>query len=85
MSPCAVRPMSSRREALLWAAFIAVATATQLAFKWAGTQLENQEFGLIVLRAQFYPTPILQAIGQAYVRAEEVPMNGFRYLILRPK
>jgi hypothetical protein len=47
--------------------------------------IENQEFGLIVLRAQFYPVPILQAIGQAYTHDREVAMNGFNYIILRPK
>jgi hypothetical protein len=47
--------------------------------------IENQGFGLIVLRAQFYPMAILQAIGQTYTHAEEVAMNGFSYIILRPK
>jgi drug/metabolite transporter (DMT)-like permease len=35
-----------RSEALLWTLFIPFATATQLAFKWAGSDLEGQEFGL---------------------------------------
>ncbi len=56
---------------------------------FTGTKLiemiQNQEFGLIVLRAQFYPGKILEAIGGAYDRMETVPMNGFEYLILRPK
>ena len=56
---------------------------------FTGTKLiemiQNQEFGLIVLRAQFYPGKILEAIGGAYDRVETVPMNGFEYLILRPK
>jgi hypothetical protein len=47
--------------------------------------IRNQEFGLIVLRAQFYPVEILRAIGDAYERSEVVVMNGFEYLILRPK
>jgi 4-amino-4-deoxy-L-arabinose transferase-like glycosyltransferase len=47
--------------------------------------IRNQEFGLIVMRAQFYPPRILEAIGGAYDRVETVPMNGFDYLILRPK
>jgi 4-amino-4-deoxy-L-arabinose transferase-like glycosyltransferase len=46
--------------------------------------IENQEFGLIILRAQFYPLPILEAIGQAYRHAETVRMNGFDYIIMRP-
>jgi drug/metabolite transporter (DMT)-like permease len=41
-----VRPIAGRSEALLWAIFITVATATQLAFKWAGSELEGQDFGL---------------------------------------
>ncbi len=44
----------------------------------------TRSFDLIVLRAQFYPVPILEAIGQHYSRAEVVQMNGFDYLILRP-
>ena len=46
MSTDAVRPISERSEALLWALFVTVATATQLAFKWAGSELEGQDFGL---------------------------------------
>lgn len=48
------------------------------------TMLQNQDFGLIVLRAQFYPVPVLEAIGGAYQREREIRMNGFDYLILRP-
>jgi hypothetical protein len=46
--------------------------------------IENREFDLMVLRAQFYPVPILEAIGRNYIRSESVRMNGFDYLILRP-
>lgn len=46
--------------------------------------LTNQEIGLIILRAQFYPTPILETIGQYYEITETVLMNGFDYLILHP-
>jgi hypothetical protein len=46
--------------------------------------IENQDFGLIVLRAQFYPPDILYAIGSAYTHDEEIAMNGFNYIILRP-
>lgn len=46
--------------------------------------IEDQAFGLIVFRAQFYPVPILQAVGRAYKRVEVIPMNGFEYMILRP-
>lgn len=44
----------------------------------------HQDFGLVILRAQFYPPPVLLAIGQAYQQDEVIPMNGFKYLILRP-
>lgn len=46
--------------------------------------IENQDFGLIVLRAQFYPPDILYAIGSAYTHDEEIAMNGFNYIIMRP-
>jgi hypothetical protein len=48
------------------------------------TMIEQREFGLIILRAQFYPVPVLKAIGQHYEIKELVPMNGFEYLIFRP-
>ncbi len=47
--------------------------------------LEQHEFGLIVLRAQFYPDVVLQAISRSYTQAESITMNGFNYLILKPK
>lgn len=46
--------------------------------------IENREFGLLVLRAQFYPPSILQAIGQHYTHREYVEMNGFQYIIMYP-
>jgi hypothetical protein len=46
--------------------------------------IESRDFGLIVLRAQFYPIPVLEAIGRHYSQVESVLMNGFNYLILRP-
>ena len=47
--------------------------------------IRNQEFGLMVLRAQFYPPDVQRAYGAAYEQVETIPMNGFDYLILRPK
>ena len=47
--------------------------------------IRQREFGLIILRAQFYPPPVLEAIGQAYEQSETARMNRFDYLILRPK
>lgn len=48
--------------------------------------IDNQAFGLIILRAAFYPGPVLEAIGRAYTHdeAETVHMNGFDYAIYRP-
>lgn len=55
---------------------------------WNGDELiqdiENQVFGLIIFRAQFYPDPVLEAVGRNYEIDEIVPMNGFDYWILRP-
>ncbi len=47
--------------------------------------LEQQEFAMLVLRAQFYPVPVLEAIGEYYHPTEEILMNGFNYIIMRPK
>ncbi len=60
-----------------------------LAGQFAGAELarmiEFQEFGLIILRAQFFPPHILEAMGQAYIHNETVFMNGFDYLLLFPR
>lgn len=48
------------------------------------TMLENHEFGLIVLRAGFYPPPILETIYDAYIVTEAIPMNGFNYELWTP-
>ena len=45
----------------------------------------DRAFGLIIFRAQFYPVDVLQAIARTYQQTDEVDMNGFHYLILRPK
>ena len=47
--------------------------------------IDGREFGLIILRAQFYPPPALEAIGRAYEHWQSIRMNDFDYLILRPK
>ena len=47
--------------------------------------INQKAFGVIVLRAQFYPDPVLQAIGQKYRSTDEVDMNGFTYHVLVPK
>ncbi len=47
--------------------------------------IEARHFGLVILRAQFYPTPVLEAIGRAYEHWQTIRMNRFDYLILRPQ
>ncbi len=47
-------------------------------------RIEAEEFGVVVFRAQFYPQPVLEAIGQHYQPVEHVCMNGFYYHILLP-
>lgn len=49
--------------------------------------IENQEFAFIVYRAQFYPFSMLEAVARAYEEDVDaaVIMNGFRYIIMRPK
>jgi hypothetical protein len=44
----------------------------------------NKEFGLVILRASFYPEAVLEAIHNAYSPRETVHMNGFDYVILWP-
>lgn len=56
---------------------------------YKGTELvkmiDEKAFGLIILRAQFYPDVVLQAISRAYTQTDTIVMNGFSYLILAPK
>jgi hypothetical protein len=47
-------------------------------------RINRQEFGLVIFRAQFYPQPVLDAIGQNYQPVEHLCMNGFYYHILWP-
>jgi hypothetical protein len=47
-------------------------------------RIYQQEFDLIIFRAQFYPQPVLDAIGQNYQPVEHLCMNGFYYHILWP-
>ena len=46
--------------------------------------IRDEAFGLIVMRAQFYPPPVLAAIGQHYGLVEHIPMNGFNYIVMKP-
>jgi 4-amino-4-deoxy-L-arabinose transferase-like glycosyltransferase len=47
--------------------------------------IENREFGVIIFRAQFYPDPVLQAIGQHYRTTDTIEMNNFVYCVLKPR
>jgi hypothetical protein len=47
--------------------------------------LEQQAFAHIVLRARFYPVPVLIAMDTYYELDEVVSMNGFDYEILVPR
>lgn len=47
--------------------------------------IENQVFDLVIFRAQFYPQPVLEAIGQSYRPVDQVCMNGFTYHLLHPR
>jgi hypothetical protein len=47
--------------------------------------LDQQAFDTVVLRAQFYPGPVLDMIGQRYETTDLVQMNGFVYCVMRPK
>ena len=47
--------------------------------------IERQEFALVILRALFYPPPVLEALDRYYQHDESIHMNGFDYLLLVPK
>lgn len=47
--------------------------------------LDAQAFDTVVLRAQFYPPPVLEMIGQRYETVELVQMNGFVYCLMEPR
>ncbi len=47
--------------------------------------IERQEFGVIVFRGQLYPVDVLQAIAAHYAPETTIGMNGFTYIIMRPR
>ena len=49
------------------------------------TMLDEQAFDTVVLRAQFYPPPVLDVLGQRYETKELVQMNGFVYCVMHPR
>lgn len=46
--------------------------------------IENQEFSIVIRRGDFFPEPILVAIGTYYDFDEAIEMNGFAYQLWRP-
>ena len=49
------------------------------------TMLDDQSFDTVVLRAQFYPPPVLDVLGQRYETKELIQMNGFVYCVMHPR
>lgn len=49
------------------------------------TMLNQQQFDSVLLRAQFYPYPVLAMIGERYETKHLVQMNGFVYCLMQPK
>ena len=47
--------------------------------------LDEKRFDHIILRAQFYPPPVLDMIGQRYITTDLVQMNGFVYCVMQPR
>jgi len=47
--------------------------------------INQQRFDLVIFRAQFYPPPLLEAIGQNYQPVDHICMNGFTYHLLWPR
>lgn len=46
--------------------------------------IERGEFAIVILRAQFYPPTVLEAIHARYQLSHTIHMNGFDYSILYP-
>lgn len=46
--------------------------------------IARKDFGLIILRAGFFPQPVLSAIQTHYFLDDTIPMNGFDYQLWRP-
>jgi hypothetical protein len=47
--------------------------------------IEDQAFGLVILRARFYPQEVLDAIFAQYEQTDTIRMNGFDYMLLERK
>lgn len=48
-------------------------------------QIQNQEFGLIIRRGNFFPAPVLTEIDNFYQLDTSIEMNGFSYELWTPK
>jgi len=48
------------------------------------TMIENHDFGLVILRARFFPPPVMIAIETHYRLDETIDMNGFAYELWVP-
>ena len=62
-TPTAAPRAPGRSEVLLWLVFVTLATATQLAFKWAGSELGDQELGLAFLTDALAKPSVWMAIA----------------------
>lgn len=87
-------PLSEEAAFNLVAGFDVVTNPTQLLNVWLRglydgsvliDMIKRQEFGVIILRAQFYPEPVLLAISEFYETTAVIGMNGFDYIIKTPK
>jgi 4-amino-4-deoxy-L-arabinose transferase-like glycosyltransferase len=47
--------------------------------------IEEQAFGLVILRARFYPQDVIDAIFAHYEQTDTIRMNGFDYMLLERK
>lgn len=47
--------------------------------------INDRDFDTVIFRAQFYPPPILDAVGNNYDTVDLIEMNGFVYCLLEPK
>jgi hypothetical protein len=47
--------------------------------------IQQRQFGIIIFRGQLYPVDVLQAIATHYSPDETIRMNGFDYIIMRPR
>lgn len=88
-------PILSEEAAFaLWSGHEVVTNPTQLLNlslngKFDSTELvhliDDQAFGLVILRAKFYPEDVIDAIFANYALADTIHMNGFDYMLLERK